>query len=172
MFCSGDKARRFPHFRRPELRGPPFISRYFHGDRGATSNAYEASTCQGNWYEERFFHANTRGDEPVSRTRPLEDEIEHIPRVKRLTKPTGETFRPENDETPDEHFMSMYQATYVRHLPSLDSITTRRMNTTPDRLQGMLAAQPTRYVCDHSLPFRSPEKQYRTVCQKSYVRHI
>jgi hypothetical protein len=138
----------------------------------AAFNAYKASTCQGNWYEERFFHANTRGDQPVPRIRRHEDEIEHIPRLTRVTKPTGETFRPENDEAPDEHFMSMYQATFVDHLPTLDSATIRRMNTSPDKLQRILAAQPTRHVCDHSLPFRSPEKQYRTVYQKSYVRHI
>jgi hypothetical protein len=135
-------------------------------------NPYKATTCQGNWYEERFFHANTRGDEPVQRTRPLEDEIENIPRVTRLTRPTGDAFRSENDETPEDHFVTTYQETFVQHEPNFGGVTARRMSTSPDKLQRMLAAQPTRYICDHSLPFRAPEKQYRTVYQKSYVRHI
>lgn len=141
-----------------------------------TYNPYAHSTLHSNWYEERFFHANTRGDAFIERTRPLEDEIENIPRVTRKTKPTGEVFQfaktSAEEDDPEDHYKSMSMATYVQHEPNLDSVTRRRMNAPPEQLQCMLAANPTRYLCDHSLPARTPEKHYKTVYQKSYVPHI
>jgi hypothetical protein len=46
------------------------------------------------------------------------------------------------------------------------------MNAPPEQLQGILAASTTRHICDHSLPARTAEKHYKSVYQKSYVRHI
>jgi hypothetical protein len=139
---------------------------------GAVFNPYKQSTLQSNWYEERFFHANTRGDSFTERMRPLEDEIEHIPRITRKSKPIGEVFQYKDDATPEQHYMTMSMKTYVHHHPNLESITTRRMNTTGEQLREMLTAKPNRYICDHSLPYRGPEKQFKTIYQKSYVRHI
>jgi hypothetical protein len=62
--------------------------------------------------------------------------------------------------------------TYIPHEPNLDSVTRRRMNTSPEQLQQMLTANPSRYICDHSLPARTPDKHFKTIYQKSYVRHI
>jgi hypothetical protein len=73
-----------------------------------TYNPYEDSTLHSNWYEERFFHANTRGDTFVDRIRPLEDEVENIPRVTRKTRPTGDVFHFTNNSTeeddPQDHY--------------------------------------------------------------------
>jgi hypothetical protein len=139
---------------------------------GATFNPYKESTLQSNWYEERFFHANTRRDSFIERTRPLSDEIENIPRITLKGKPTGEVFQYKNGSSPEEHYTSMSMKTYVHHHPNLESITTRRMNTSGEQLREILSANPNRYICNHSLPYRGPEKQYLTVYRKSYVRHI
>jgi hypothetical protein len=135
-------------------------------------NPYKEATLQSNWYEERFFHANTRSDTFVERTRPLEDEIEHIPRLTRKAKPLGEVFQYKNDETPEEHFLTMSMKTYVHHHPNLETITTRRMNTSGEQLREILSKDPTRYICNHALPYRGPEKQFKTIYKKSWVRHI
>jgi hypothetical protein len=135
-------------------------------------NPYKKDTLQSNWYEERFFHANTRSDTFVERTRPLEDEIEHIPRLTRKAKPESEVFQFRNDTPPEKHYRSISQETYVHHTPNLESITTRRMDTSGEQLQKILSKNPTRYICNHSLPYRGPEKQFKTIYTKSWVRHI
>jgi hypothetical protein len=145
---------------------------YFMQTTASGFNPYKCATCQGNWYEERFFHANTRLDEPQRRARPLDDEIEHIPRVTRLVKPTGGVFLTQDDEDPQEHYTTVSRQTYVWHQPRNDSVTARRMNTSPEQLQRMLAAQPTRVIPDHSLPARTPQQQFMTIYRKSYLRHI
>jgi hypothetical protein len=137
-----------------------------------TFNPYEWSTCQLNWWEERFHHANTRYDEPTLRVRPEEDEIENIPRVTRVTKPVAEAFTFENDETPDEHWLSVTHKTYVWHHPDTESVTRRRMNTTQEQLQEILSAGSTRYLPDYSMPYQSPKDRFTTIYMKSYVRHI
>jgi hypothetical protein len=137
-----------------------------------TFNPYESSTCQLNWWEERFHHANNRYDDPTLRIRPEEDEIENIPRVTRVTKPLAEVFVMKNDETPEEHFLTVSQKTYVWHHPDLESVTKRRMNTTPEQLQEILTAGSTRYLANYSMPLQTPEDRFTTVYMKSYVRHI
>jgi hypothetical protein len=135
-------------------------------------NPYKDATLQSNWYEDRFFHANTRGDPFVVRTRSRDDEIEHIPRVTRKMKPIGEVFQFQNDETAEEHFRTVSQATWVRHPPETESITARRMNTPPEELRDMLGARPSRHICNHALKYRGPEKQFTTIYRKDYVRHL
>lgn len=133
-------------------------------------NPYDSRTLQGNWWEERFFHADTRGDAAEERVRPAWDEVENIPRVARKCKPTGEVFRMENDETPDEHFRTVSMQTYVQHDLKQENVTQRRMNATAERLAEILAASPPAYIPNHSLPARGPEKQFKTTYQKAYCQ--
>jgi hypothetical protein len=137
-----------------------------------TFNPFKDVTLQSNWYEERFFHANGRPDPFTVRMRSRDDEIENIPRVTRKIKPMSEIFDFKNDETPEEHFTTVSRKVYVHHHPNLENITARRMNTTAEELRDILSAKPNRYICDHSLPYRSPEKHFNSIYQKSYVRHI
>jgi hypothetical protein len=46
------------------------------------------------------------------------------------------------------------------------------MNTTGEQLREILSATPDRFICNHSLPYRGPEKRFQTTYRKSYVRHI
>jgi hypothetical protein len=137
----------------------------------AVFNPYKDSTLEGNWYEERFFHANTRRDDGVRRTRPLADEIEHIPRVTRVCKPTGEIFQPDPVD-PSQQYQTMSRAAYVRHRGHEESVTERRMNTSGEQLQEILAASPQRFIPDHRLQALTPDERFKSEYQKSYVRHI
>jgi hypothetical protein len=160
-----------------------------------TFNPYECSTCQLNWYEERFYHANTRHDDPTRRVRPEEDEIENIPRVTRVTKPMGEVFHFENGKAPEKHYATIYQKNtkknyipksarrsreaqrakspgYIWHHVDNESVTQRRMNTTAEGLKEILSAGSTRYLPDYSMPYRPPEKHYKTEYMKKYVRQL
>jgi hypothetical protein len=137
----------------------------------AVFNPYKNSTLEGNWYEERFFHANTRGDEGARRMRPLTDEIENIPRVTRICQPTGEIFQPDAVD-PSEQYQTMSRAAFVRHRSHEESVTERRMSTSPEKLQEILAAAPQRFIPDHRLPPLAPEKRFKSEYRKSYVRHI
>jgi hypothetical protein len=141
-------------------------------DMTHTFNPYKEATLQSNWYEERFFHANTRRDPFTDRTRSRDDEIENTPRVTRKVKPTGEVFCFTNEETPDEHYLTTSRKTYVHHPPNFDTLTARRLNTAPEKLRDILSARPSRYICDHSLPYRSPEKHFKTQYRKAYIRYI
>jgi hypothetical protein len=134
-------------------------------------NPYKSSTLEGNWYEERFFHADTRRDEPDRCTRPLSDELEHAPRVTRLYKGRTEVFQPDAVD-PNDHYMTVSQATYVRHRSNEESVTARRMNTSPEELQRMLTASPQQFIPDHRLPHIPPEQRFKSEYQKSYVRHF
>jgi hypothetical protein len=135
-------------------------------------NPYECSTLQGNWYEERFFTADSRRFETLPRIRPLTDEIENIPRVSRRFLVTGDVFKPTNKATPEEHFLTMSQQTYVQHPRLNESITARRMNTSPEELRKILGADSTKFLPDYRMPYRGPDKQFKTTYRKSYVRHI
>jgi hypothetical protein len=135
-------------------------------------NPYKCETLQGNWYEERFFQADSRRYDTVPRMRPMTDEIEHIPRVSRRSLATGDVFQFRNSDTPEEHYLTMSQKTYVRHPPLNESVTARRMKTSGEELQQMLTAQSTRFLPDYRMPFRGPDKQFQTTYRKSYVRHI
>jgi hypothetical protein len=135
-------------------------------------NPYDCRTCGGNWWEERFHGADTRSEEQEPRTRPLDDEVENIPRITRHVRPTGKIFQLHNDETPEEHYLTVSRAMYVEYTRDNDSITAQRMNTTPEQMQEILSAGPSHYIGDFSLPPRPVGKQYQTTYRKAYVRKL
>lgn len=137
-----------------------------------TYNPYDSTTLQGNWWEERFFHADTRRDPTETRVRPLEDEVENIPRVARRVLRTGDVFRMENDETPEEHYKTVSMEAYVAHDVHQETVTQRRMNTSPERLAEILGSEPPGFIPNYGMPERGPEKQFKTTYQKSYKRYF
>lgn len=135
-------------------------------------NPYEHSTLQANWYEDRFFHANTRNDEPLQLVRPEHDEVENIPRIARRVKPTGEVFKMENDESPEDHYTTVSMATYVQHNARERSVTEERMNTTNEHLREILDFEPTQFIPNYSTKPIPPNEQFKTTYQSSYPRHF
>ena len=125
-------------------------------------------TLRGNWYEERFFDADTRNQIGEPRIRPKNDEVENIPRIKRQNRPVADVFFPDKDDP--ERFVSDYQRTYVRHRNCEETVTQRRMNATPQHLAEILDAEPGRYIPNYSLKPITPEEQFQTTYNTTYKR--
>jgi hypothetical protein len=134
-------------------------------------NPYRDRTLQGNWYEERFYHADTRRDEGLRRTRPLTDDVGKIPRLTRVCKPTGEVFQPGRFD-PAKQYMTVSRATYVPHQMREESVTARRMNTSPEDMRRMLSATPQQFIPDWRMPQMTPEQRFKSEYQRAYVRHL
>ena len=132
--------------------------------------SFSNKTLQGNWYEERFFDADTRGKTGEPRMRPRNDEVENIPRIKRQNKPVSDVFFPDQDNT--ERFVTDYQRTYVRHRTHEETVTERRMNATPQHLAELLDAEPSGYIPDYSLKPVTPQEQFKTTYQDTFKRFI
>ena len=131
-------------------------------------HTYTNQTLQGNWYEERFFDADTRDKRGEPRVRPKNDDVENIPRIKRANIPTAEVFFP--DQENPERFVSDYMATYVRHRNVEETVTQRRMNTTPQQLAEILDAGPGRFIPNYSLKPIPPQEQFETTYNSTFKR--
>ena len=134
------------------------------------SNSY---CLLGNWYEERFFHADHRKDEVEKTIRPLHDDVENLPRVTRRITKTGECFQIDDPE-PEEIYQTTselaYQASKTRSVnnPQDTSVTYRRMHCTGEELGKMLDVPPPQYLPNYSLAPIPPEEQFKTTYQASY----
>ena len=126
----------------------------------------------GNWYEERFFHANHRKD-PVEHTvRPMEDDVENLPRVTRRVSKTGECFKIDDTDPSDIYHTTSelaYASTKTRSInPQEQSVTFRRMNCSGEELGKMLDVKPPQYLPNYSLAPIPPEEQFKTTYQASF----
>ena len=137
-------------------------------------NLYTSETLEGNWFEDRFFDADSRRDEVKKIMRPRNDDVENLPRIARVVRPTGKVFQMTNDETPEEHYKTVSMETYIDHHYQPDSVTRRRLNTTSEDLQKMLSVGSVdeMHLPDYSLKPRPPEKQYLTTYNKTFIRYI
>lgn len=130
------------------------------------SKTFDCHTLQGNWYEERFFDADTRQIKGNDRIRPRTDEIENIPRIRRQNKPDADVFAPDKDE--EDRFVTDNMRTYVRHRVHEESVTERRMAASGEHLAEILAAEPNRYIPNYSTKPISPEEQFQTTTGTAY----
>ena len=131
-------------------------------------------TLMGNWYEETYFHADERYDKLPPRTRPMDDEIENIPRITRVQKPTGEIFRLDDIE-PEERFETETMRAYgpkTRDISMNETITEQRMNCTPEHLREILSVEPSRYIPNYETKEITPEDQFKTVSMETYTRKL
>ena len=131
---------------------------------------FSNQTLQGNWYEERFFDADTRHTIAEPRVRPKNDDVENIPRIARQNRPVAQVFFPDQD-APDR-FVSDYMRTYVKHTGHEQTVTERRMATSPQHLAEMLDADPGRFIPNYSLKPITPDEQFQTTYTSTFKRFI
>lgn len=124
-----------------------------------------------NWYEERFFHADTRADNSGCRVRPRDDEIENIPRITRKALVDAPVFFPDKVD-PMDQYLTTHRRDFVKHRDLEMTLTERRMNTSAQELQEMLSVKPDRFIPDYSLKPISKKEQYQTTHREYFKRFI
>ena len=133
-------------------------------------NMTKSRTLEGNWYEERFFGGDADKEQRNPLVRPRNDEIENIPRIRRQNKPDSNVFTPDQDD-PDR-FVTDKMRTFVVHRGHEETLTERRMHTSPEHLAEILKAEPTYYIPNYKPEEFPVEEQFKTTTQTSYKRYF
>lgn len=130
----------------------------------------QAPTLKGNWYEERYYDADTRKNILEPRVRPKNDEVENIPRITRQNKPDADVYSYDAD-TPDR-WITDKMASYVVHRNHEMTLTERRMNASPEYMAAILSCESPRYLPNYSLKPITPEEQFTTTNMEAFKRYI
>ena len=131
-----------------------------------------APKLEGNWYEERYFHADTRKDVGDPLVRPKENDIDGLPRIKRKNVPIAPVFKHDEQDKPEERFLTETKRSFKPIQKKEETITVKRMTASPQYLQEILSVKPDMELHNYNLEPVSPEEQFLTVNRSTFKRYI
>lgn len=132
----------------------------------------KSTKLEGNWYEERYYHADTRTDEAPSRIRPREDDIENLPRIKRIVHQDAPVFKPDDDDIPQEKYLTETKRAFQPITTKEVTTTEKRMRASPQYVQDILSVKPDKKIPNYGLKPVPPQEQFMTETRSKFKQYF